>query len=175
MNPINIERMRYLLRYAPEVESGLVWNLTLGRHIVEGRMAGCKNSRGLFYVQVDNGSYQAHRLIWAIVKGEDPPCQIDHINGREAGNSIENLRLAPRNSLDNNQNMRKRSGLTSKYLGVSWDERRKKWVANIQVNGKYTHLGSFDIEEEAYTAYLEAKKKYHTFNPAPREAQWTRS
>lgn len=171
MNSINIERMRYLLRYAPEVESGLVWGITLGRHIVEGRMAGCKNSRGLFYVQVDNQSYQAHRLVWAVVMGEDPSCQIDHVKGKEAGNHIENLRLAPRNQLDNGQNIKKRAGLTSKYLGVSWDKHRKKWIANIQVSGKYMYLGGFDTEEEAYSAYLEAKAKLHTFNPKPREEQ----
>jgi len=36
-----------------------------------------------------------------------------------------------------------------------------KWKAQITVNGKNTYLGSFNIEEEARNAYLNAKLKYH--------------
>lgn len=42
---------------------------------------------------------------------------------------------------------------TSKYRGVLFHKRTKKWQASIQRNKKRTHLGYFDVEEEAAKAY----------------------
>ena len=47
---------------------------------------------------------------------------------------------------------------TSKYKGVYWYKNSRKWVARITVNSKLKHLGSFNSEEEAYTAILNHKK-----------------
>ena len=37
--------------------------------------------------------YRAHRVIWALVHGEWPEGQIDHINGVRDDNRLENLRV----------------------------------------------------------------------------------
>jgi hypothetical protein len=37
---------------------------------------------------------------------------------------------------------------SSKYVGVSWDKRRKKWVAKI----KDSYIGGFEIEKDAAKA-----------------------
>lgn len=55
-------------------------------------------------------------------------------------------------------NKRKRSGTTSKYVGVSWSKRTKKWVATIKDGNVCRHLGYFDDEREAHLAY-EARAK----------------
>jgi hypothetical protein len=47
----------------------------------------------------------------------------------------------------------KGNGVTSQFKGVCWDKLRIKWVAQIKVDGKNTHLGSFDNEEEAASAH----------------------
>jgi hypothetical protein len=77
------------------------------------------------------------------------PSEIDHINLDKADNRWTNLRLATRRL--NNANTRPRGALGVK--GVSWNEERKKYVAQIRVNGKQTGLGRFDTIEEAKAAY----------------------
>lgn len=45
---------------------------------------------------------------------------------------------------------------SSRYLGVSFDARRKGWCANMYVEGKHRHLGRFANELEAARAYDQA-------------------
>lgn len=169
MKEINIGLMRSLLRYDPSVGgSCLVW-LVNRKRIKAGTPAGSIDRKGYMCVKVNGGTYKAHRLVWAIVKGESPPCQIDHINGVEMGNSIENLRLALKNDYDNQQNLKRRKNNTSGYIGVNWHRPSKKWKAQIGVNGSKKHLGLFATPEEAHIAYLAAKKELHKFQPIPRE------
>ena len=40
----------------------------------------------------------------------------------------------------------------SGVVGVSWAIKRKRWVAQIQVEGKVIHLGRFFAKEDAITA-----------------------
>lgn len=42
---------------------------------------------------------------------------------------------------------------TSKYKGVSWDKKSKKWKSQISINNKKIHLGFFENEEEASYVY----------------------
>jgi hypothetical protein len=102
--------------------------------------------------------------------GEWPENQIDHINGVKIDNRICNLRLAMPH--ENQQNLAKPSragGTSSKYIGVTWCRRDKKWRAQITrpVLG-VKNLGRFDTEEKAYEAYCAAKRKFHPFQPQPR-------
>ena len=43
----------------------------------------------------------------------------------------------------------------SAFRGVCWDKGAKKWKASIQKDGKASHLGYFDDEEEAARKYGE--------------------
>ena len=43
----------------------------------------------------------------------------------------------------------------SKYVGVNWHKKNKKWMAQIQINGKCKHLGYFHDEKEAACKYDE--------------------
>lgn len=45
---------------------------------------------------------------------------------------------------------------TSRYPGVSWNERAKKWIVQAQIDRKQRYIGRFVDEEEAYQAYLKA-------------------
>lgn len=53
----------------------------------------------------------------------------------------------------------KRSRYTSRFRGVSWKSKIKKWVAQISVGGRKIHLGCFDCEEEAAKVYDEVARK----------------
>ncbi len=109
------------------------------------------------YIQIklwiDNKKYNlfAHQFAWYLVHRECVK-QIDHINGIRDDNRICNLR-----AVTNQQNSFNRT----KAKGYSWDKARNKWVTQIHINGKKIYLGRFDSEEDARTAYLQAKEIYH--------------
>jgi hypothetical protein len=85
--------------------------------------------------------------------------EVDHINGNSLDNRKDNLRVCTR--AENIRNSRKkRKKASSIYRGVSWRKVNKKWVARIQYNKKYIHLGYFDTEEDAANCYNEAARKY---------------
>ena len=48
----------------------------------------------------------------------------------------------------------------SKYAGVNFDERRKKWRAQITIDGKPRYIGYYADEEEAANDYARAAFKY---------------
>lgn len=52
------------------------------------------------------------------------------------------------------------SNNTSGYKGVCWNKKSNKWYAQIRVNKKRIHLGSFTNIEDAIKARKEAEEKY---------------
>lgn len=83
----------------------------------------------------------------------DKSSQVDHINGVKNENHLDNLRM-----VTNSQNCRsfqkKKRGTASKFRGVSFHKRYRRWTAYfMDSNGKQKHLGCFDDEEEAARAY----------------------
>ncbi len=84
-----------------------------------------------------------HRLLTGAPKG----LQVDHINGDSLDNRKSNLRFATQSQ--NNANSRHQTNKSSRYRGVSWIKRRKRWRAFIQHEGRYIHLGHFEDEKQA--------------------------
>lgn len=161
MTELTQQRLKELLSYDPE--TGLFINLTQRRPQAKiGSVAGCKHYSGYIHIKIDNKKYMAHRLAWLYVYGEMPKKELDHINEIKDDNRIVNLRLATHK--ENGQNVSSpRIDNNSGFRGVSWDKKAKKWCAQIGINGKYKNLGYFVTPEEAYEAYLKAKRKIHTF------------
>ena len=52
---------------------------------------------------------------------------------------------------------KKRVEFTSKYVGVYWNSKIKKWAAQVTKNGKKKYLGTFLLEKDAHIAVLEFK------------------
>lgn len=103
--------------------------------------------------------FRMHRLI--MIPNDDQA--IDHIDGNGLNNTRDNLRLcvASQNKANTlKQEKYKNKKTTSKYKGVSWHKRDKKWTAQIGFNRKLIHLGYFDNETEAAMTYNKAARLY---------------
>lgn len=84
---------------------------------------------------------------------------VDHINGNGLDNRRCNLRICVPS--ENSKNRKSSVSGTSRFLGVSWCKRTKKWMASIQIQGKSLFLGRFIFEELAALAYDLAALRYH--------------
>ncbi len=78
----------------------------------------------------------------------------DHRNGDGLDNQRSNLR--PANAAQNNHNQRPQVGHSSRFKGVTWHKKVRKWQAAIKVCGKTHYLGCYVSEEEAAAAYAAA-------------------
>lgn len=147
-NPRNDLSPLYLRsKFDCDPEAGLLFHKS-------GKRAGCFHRSGYRHVKIDQVSYKEHRVLWALVYGEWPEGQIDHINGDKADNRITNLRDVggTQNQINiDGPNSNNRSG----YRGVSTT--RWGYVAELQVRGKRNYLGLFSTPEDAANAYQRAK------------------
>lgn len=88
-----------------------------------------------------------HRQILNAQDGEE----VDHRNHCTLDNRKQNIRFCTHSQ--NNQNRNPYKNTSSKFKGVSWNKRDKKWEVQIMLNGKTIHLGLFFDEIEAANAY----------------------
>ncbi len=73
---------------------------------------------------------------------------IDHIDNNPKNDKLYNLQI-----ITVRENCSKDKKGISKHTGVTWNKSSGKWLAQIQINGKYKYLGSFTDEKEAAQAY----------------------
>ena len=97
-----------------------------------------------------------HRIVWKLAHPDwdifdtSNDNIIDHINRNRKDNRLENLHIVNRKQ---NSYNRDDKGYTLRPNG--------KYQASIRVDGLAICLGTFDTEEKAHSAYLQAKLKYH--------------
>ena len=117
------------------------------------------DSRGYRHGNVLGAKFQAHRVIWKLIHGEDP-IAIDHINGDKSDNRLSNLRSCT--AAENSRNYAKPTGGTSQFRGVCWVKRDCAWAARISDGkGGKRSLGNFRDEIEAAQAYDAAAREMH--------------
>lgn len=164
------ELLRKLLRYEPDtgklfwlprddnffLSSGAAkrWN---NKYANNG--AFLTNLNGYRSSEMFEKTFYAHRVIWAMQTNKWPDCEIDHIDRDRTNNIWTNLRLA--STSQNRANKQSKPNSTSKYLGVCWMKKDKKWRAQIRKNKKDFFLGDFVCEIEAAKAYDAKAKELH--------------
>lgn len=114
----------------------------------DGRWGGV-SKRGYIQLTYEGTTYVVHRLIWMWVYSEEPE-QIDHINGDRQDNRLENLRNVDHKT--NCRNKRKSTANKSGFNGVIWDIETWQWRAQININGKTIHIGSYNTPQDAADA-----------------------
>lgn len=153
---VTSEQLRACLEYHPD--SGLFTRHFDSGTAKAGDTAGWKEKHGYTKISVLGRKYYAHRLAWLYMTGEWP-VGVDHINGVRDDNRWCNLREADQSL--NMHNARKRTGTTSKHVGVNRHSDGRHFVAEITVGGKRHYLGCFKSEEDAAAARAKAKREYH--------------
>lgn len=103
--------------------SFLRWKVQRGWKIPPGTIAGFlgkykDGSSAGFRVEFCGKTYQASRIIWEMLTRTplDPNMVIDHLNGDNTDNRIENL--CPKSSLHNSHNQKKRRNNVTEKSGV---------------------------------------------------------
>jgi hypothetical protein len=134
--------------YTYDAETGLVKG-PRGKYITNKEGAGYTSIK-----MIHNGkSYmvKCHQLAYYVTYGKI--CvSIDHINGDKSDNRISNLREIT---------IQKNTWNRKDVKGYTYRKDRNAFVARIIVDGKRIGLGHYKTEEEAYKAYVDAKKVYH--------------
>lgn len=157
---IDINKIKKHISYNPYTGE-FVWLLPTSIRVKTGQKAQSFTKTGYYELSIFNKRFLCHRLAWLLEKGSIEGFVIDHINGIKTDNRIVNLRAVK--DLQNLQNKvkadkRSKTGVRGVYLAKS----RNKWVAQITIDRKTKHLGSFDSIEKAKQEYIKAKKQFHS-------------
>lgn len=161
-----VDQLRNSLRYDSETGK-LYWLPRTSDHIRNKGFNKTFAGREAFTSTTLNGYRQgallghnvhAHRVIWAMVNGEWPEYQIDHINGNRVDNRIVNLRHVERSK--NQRNMKLRNDNTTGISGVIWYKRDKKWQVTIGNGSGGLYLGRFNCFAKAIQARRAAEIEF---------------
>ena len=134
--------------------------------MLDGRGTWCaakvKSKSDTLYVVRGIGGRKSRRteLLHRVILGlSNPLSQGDHGSGDGLDNRWGNLRYA--SNAQNSRNGRRHADGTSRFKGVSWDPKRKRWQAGIGIDRKRLALGRFKSEVAAARAYDKAALLHH--------------
>jgi hypothetical protein len=107
--------------------------------------------------------FKLHRLMaLTFIPNPDNKKEVNHIDGNPKNNFMYNLEWV--SHFENQSHKVKSWNRSSKYLGVTYNKREKKWKAQIQINKKKYSLGSYNLEYEAYQARVNFEKEKNIIN-----------
>lgn len=164
---LTVDPVAGVLRWKPRPEVGSSWRAITGRaawnRVYAGKPAGARTNTGYLLVKFTCGSWGrsvvAHRVLWAMVHGQWPTKELDHINQDRTDNRLCNLREASRQQ--NTYNSGARRGSSSGLKGVSFHKVTGMWAARVRLGGKERWLGVYETPEMAHTAYIAAAREPH--------------
>lgn len=121
---------------------------------------GSKDSRG-YGTKRDPATRRVratHVMAWEEAHGPVPDgLELDHLCCQHACGNVEHLE-----AVTHRENMTRhwqRRGSSSRYPGVSWRKREKKWYAYVYADGRMMSLGFYCDEDEAGRVAAEARAR----------------
>lgn len=123
--------------------------------LLESRRQGRLNIVPYAITEVRRDGRRTSQLMHSMITGWP---LVDHFDHDGLNNRRWNLRPATgsQNSANSRVYLKAKS---SRFKGVTWYRRNRKWGARICVNGTHRHLGLFTSEEDAALAYNAAALK----------------
>lgn len=142
-----------MLDYDPT--TGILTWRNCSRTDLIGKQCGAIRKGGYLACSVEGHKFAVHRIIYKWMTGNEPEI-MDHINGKPGDNRWHNLRsVSPQ---ENNLNTGLLKNNKSGEAGVFYHAEQNRWHANVRINKKSIHLGSFKTKEEATAARQSANK-----------------
>lgn len=154
---VTVERLLEL--FTINEQTGALCRKVRAANVKAGSVAGSLGRNGYLYTSVDGRLMLVHRVVYAMVNGDWPVADVDHINGERSDNRPSNLRAASRSQ--NMMNGSLRSDNKSGFKGVFWDSRKCKWRAEVKADGKRRFLGYFEVKESAAHAAANFREINH--------------
>ena len=143
---------------------GRVKSLKLGRELI---LKPKDDFRGYFNIQLweknRKKSFKIHQLVAMAFLGHKPNGQnlvVNHINFDKKDNRLENLEVITQRQNANLKHIKS----SSKYTGVTWNKKNKRYRALIVINRFQIYLGEFKDEKiasEHYNIALNNLKQYN--------------
>lgn len=124
-----------------------------------GKEAFYTSPKGRVFGMLDGKYCAAHRVIWKLMTGKEPPTLIDHKDRNPTNNKWTNLRVATKSQNCVNRDIDPRN--TSGYGGVHKHKNNNRWVAQLGARSQKRYLGIFDSPEKARAVWLAKAKKVY--------------
>lgn len=134
------------LKYDPATGI-LTWIKKPSKKTVLNSRAGSETANGYRTLFFQGKKYQEHHVVWCIVHGQFPTLQIDHIDQNRSNNRISNLREVTQS--ENSRNRARARFTRLDEVGIWYCRRRRKYVAEITLNGKKVYQKTFDDIDDA--------------------------
>jgi len=116
------------------------------------------SGNGYLETRINGKNYRFHRIVfkafhkWWNIEDYSPNNSIDHIDRNKLNNNINNLRVV--NNRENTLN----SHRCQYAKGYCYYKRDDNYRAQIHLNGKTIHMGSFKTPKEAFLKAQKVKK-----------------
>jgi hypothetical protein len=129
---------RALFRYDQAL--GVLIRISTGKptYVMWKRKKNGRTERPYGFVVAYGRRYAVHRAVWAVVHGEWPAGDLDHIDRDTRNNQIENLRLAL--PVTNSRNKTRAKNNTSGHNGIDWSQGGWRVRVGTVFGGRYNNL-----------------------------------